>query len=114
MEIDTMSNHTNISAERVIITDPCTGQSERVTLPQPHWTDVARGPETLGTGVWATGLYVGPRTGRRFLRTESIWMRSHNDSRVVGTTYRELTVSEYLDVCRALGVEPVNVDATEV
>ena len=90
------------------------GEKARVTLPKPHYVSDPRGPEDAGTGRWVTGLYVGPRTGRFFLRTYSIWMRSHNDSRVIGTVYQEIGLSEYLTWCDVVGVEPSRVQATEV
>ena len=86
------------------------GDHERVSLPIPHYTAPARG-EQLCTGVWITGLYSGPRTGRKFVRTYSIWQR-RNGHGVVGETLQELNAAEYLHYCNLVGVEPVNVSAT--
>jgi hypothetical protein len=105
-----MTNHPHRNTERVTVTN-LRGDSERVTLPHPHYESPAAGQETW-TGVWITGLYAGPRTGRKFVRTESIWQRSHNDSRCVGTTYRELDQAEYLDLCERVDCEPQHVSVT--
>ena len=88
------------------------GDCERVSLPAPHFTHDTHGQENLSTGVWITGLYSGPRTGRKFVRTYSIW-QSRNGYGVRGETYRELDESEYLEHCAIVDCEPVNVSATE-
>ena len=85
------------------------GEYERVTLPKPHYEQPASGQEHW-TGVYITALYFGPRTNRHFIRTDSCWQRSHNDSRCVGITYREVELSDYLDACRRVDCEPVGVD----
>lgn len=87
------------------------GEYERVTLPAPHFTFPATGAEHF-TGVWITALYSGPRTGRKFARTWSIW-QSRNGHGVRGETHRELDEAEYLEYCERVGCEPVNVAATE-
>ncbi len=81
------------------------GECDRVTLPLPHYDNPKSGRSEDTTGVWYTALYVGPRTGRMFLRSESIWDDGHG--RCVGTRYRELRRDEYLDYCRRIGVEPI-------
>jgi hypothetical protein len=85
------------------------GDKERVSLPKPHYTAAARGQQDF-TGVWITGLYSGPRTGRRFAETYSIWENQRGGC--AGTSVRELDDSEYLDYCRRAGTEPVGVVAT--
>jgi hypothetical protein len=77
------------------------GISERVTLPAPHW----EGKRSRGAGVWTRALYVGPRTGRMFLRADSIWDRG--DGITEGTVYRELDPAGYLEIARTLGIEPI-------
>jgi hypothetical protein len=99
-----MANHT--------ITNLC-GEAERVSLPQPHYEAAAQGEQDY-TGVWITGIFSGPRTGRRFVRTYSIWQRSHNDGRCVGTTIREIDEAEYLNLCERVDTDPVNVTAADV
>jgi len=86
--------------------------SERVTLPRPHYENPKARRSEDSTGVWYTALYVGPRTGRMFLRCESIWDRG--DGGCVGTTYRELARDEYLDYCNRIGVEPIGAAAIPV
>lgn len=88
------------------------GDYERVSLPAPHYTGPANGAEHFA-GVWITGLYSGPRTGRKFVRTYSIW-QSRNGYGVKGETLRELDETEYLEYCERVGCEPINVSATEV
>ena len=89
------------------------GDHERVTLPQPHYWKQARGQEDYG-GVWITGIYSGPRSGRRFVETESIWDDGRHIGICVGTTFKEVSESEYLTACERVRCEPENVKATEV
>lgn len=105
-----MSNHPNRSTERVTITN-LHGEAERVTLPHPHYHRVSSGRREDETGVWIEAIYSGPRTGRKFVRTYSIW--DAGNGRTVGTTYREMDESEYLRLCERVGTEPVNVEETE-
>jgi hypothetical protein len=102
-----MTNHPNRSTERVTIQ---TGydQAERIALPTPHWT----GKREIQTGVTLEALYRGPRTGRMFARSYSIWDDGHG--RNTGTIYRELDMSEYLRLCDKADIEPVNVTPIEV
>ena len=81
------------------------GDAERITLPSAHYCQAARGFEHF-TGVWITDLWAGPRTGRMFVRTYSIWQRAHNDGRNEGYRIRELTLSEYLRYCDIVDCEP--------
>lgn len=87
------------------------GDCERVSLPAPHFTTHTHGPENLTTGIWITDLYSGPRTGRKFARTWSIWQK--RDGGIEGETYRELDEIDYLHYCTVVGCEPVNVPVTE-
>lgn len=97
-----MANHPQRSGERVTIIN-LNGESERVTLPAPFWEGSVTGP-AHSTGVWITALYLGPRTGRMFRRSHSIWDRG--DGATVGTTYRELTEPELLTCCERVGTSP--------
>lgn len=97
-----MSNHENRSNERVTLQD-FYGNYQRVTLPAPFYEASASGPEDW-TGVWITALYYGPRSGRMFSRTYSIWDDGHG--RNVGTRYREIDRSDFLHYCDLVGVEP--------
>ena len=89
------------------------GDHERVSLPAPHFVAEARGRENLSTGLWLTALFSGPRTGRKFARTYSIWQKRDGRGGVVGETYRELDEAEYLHYCNIVGCEPVNVAVAE-
>lgn len=81
------------------------GDTERVTLPRPHYENPKARRSEDATGIWWTALYVGPRTGRMFLRSESIWDDGHG--RCGGTQYQELARDEYLNYCARIGVDPV-------
>jgi hypothetical protein len=63
----------------------------RVTLPEPFWTAKPKGPQD-STGTWITALYHGPRTGRCFVQTYSIW--DDGTGRIQGYRTREVTPSE--------------------
>lgn len=106
-----MTNHPSRSTERVTITN-LNGEHERVTLPAPHYESRACGQSNGGTGVWITALYAGPRTGRKFVRSHSMWDRG--DGCTVGTTYREIDESQYLAYCERVGCDPEHVDSVEV
>jgi len=109
-----MTNHPHRNTERVTITN-LAGDSERVALPQPHFVEPSTnssGYNNTSTGVWITALYSGPKTGRRFIRTHSIWDRGNGMT--VGTTYRELDESAYLAACERVRCEPVHVSATDL
>lgn len=88
------------------------GDYERVSLPAPHYTGPANGAEHFA-GAWITGLFSGPRTGRKFASTYSIHQRG-NGRGVVGEIYCELNEAEYLRYCDRVDTEPVNVLAIEV
>ncbi len=90
------------------------GDSERVALPSPHYEVPPRTfAHDYGGGVCITALYSGPRTRRRFIRTESIWQKPSGVG-TVGTVYSELSESDYLDACERAGCEPVHVGASVV
>lgn len=84
---------------------------ERAILPKPIFEKKARGPSDLGAGVWITGLYIAPRSGRMFVSTYSIWMKE--DGSIVGTRVRELGRSDFLDYCQRVDIDPP-VEAAEV
>ena len=81
------------------------GKLERVSLPTPHYSASASG-EAEFTGVWITGLYSGPRTGRRFAETYSIWDNGRGGH--TGASVHELDESEYLRYCDIVRCEPVH------
>ena len=80
------------------------GEAERVTLPRPQMECEVSGPEDW-TGIWLTGLYVGPRSGRIVRRVYSIWQAS--DGGVTGKVYDEIDHETYLRMCKIAGVEPI-------
>ena len=106
-----MTNHPNrTNSERVTINN-LNHEREHVTLPRPHWT----GRRECDTGLTLEALYSGPRTGRRFARTYSIWQkRGWNATGVVGTTYQELDEQAYLRLCQIAGVDPAHIEPTTV
>lgn len=90
------------------------GFSERVRLPNAseYVADDAHYREEW-TGVVVTGIWTGPRSGRRFLRTHSIWQNRKTHG-IVGTVYEEVDEERYLSLCDKVGIEPTNVTPTEV
>ena len=85
------------------------GDNERVTLPEAHW----KGKENDGTGVWITGLYYGPRSGRIFIKTHSIWDDGRHMGINVGTRVREVERCEFLRACERTGATvPEQLEAT--
>jgi hypothetical protein len=75
--------------------------TKRVTLPEPFYESSASGPEDY-TGVWITALYYGPRSGRAFKRTYSIW---EIGGRVTGERYEEISLADLLRVADHVGAE---------
>ena len=92
--------------------DNLQGETERVSLPEPHYLVSANHNFEEFTGVVITALYSGPRSRRRVAQTDSIWDNGRHG--VVGTTYRELEENEYLHYCRLVDVEPRHVAATDL
>ena len=88
------------------------GENERISLPDPCYSAKASGQEDMGAGVWLTGLYRGPRTGRMIAETHSIW-ESGNSGRTVGTRFREVDTDEWLRLCGVAGIDP-QVEAVEI
>ncbi len=84
---------------------------EYINLPAPHYeADTAGEPEY--SGVWITALYVGPKSKRKFIKTHSIWQDGQS-SNIIGTRIRELSESEYLDMCDKVDCAPI-LEATQV
>jgi len=77
------------------------GEREYVTLPQPLWEDGV----SWGTGIKLQALYRGPRTGRRFIETYSIW-EDRQTHGVVGTRIYEAEESEWLAACERANIDP--------
>ena len=91
------------------------GDRERVSLPSvaEYDDECTRGRTENWTGCWITGLWTGPRSGRHIGRSYSIW-GDRQGIGIIGTTYRELDESEYLEWCAQLGIEPQKVEVTEL
>lgn len=82
------------------------GVRERVSLPNPHYT----GNDKIGTGETLRALYSGPRTGRRFAHTYSIWEdRCANDGTTIGDVYAEIDEITYLRYCEIACCDPIGV-----
>jgi len=79
------------------------GESQRVTLPNAHWT----GKEQIATGVFAVSLYAGKKTGRKFIETLSLWDNGRNGTTGYKTT--EITEAHYIFICDKVGTEPLHV-----
>ena len=84
------------------------GDHERVNLPDGDW--YGSGWE-IDTGVELLALYSGPKTGRRFGCFKSAWVDNQGCPR--GIYYRELSESEYLQLCVTVNTEPVKPSVTE-
>jgi hypothetical protein len=61
------------------------GETERVSLPRPIW----EGARNHGTGISLCAVFVGPRTGRVIVETNSIWEDRGNPGCCVGYRYHE-------------------------
>lgn len=82
------------------------GNAERVTLPEPFYGEFGvrpSGPEDY-TGSWIIAMYYGPRSGRCFLETYSIW--DAGDGSIIGTRIEEVTKPELLARCKRVSCEP--------
>lgn len=91
------------------------GELEYISLPKPHWQCCESGRRCGRedfTGVWITGLFVGPRTGRRIARIYSIW--DAGNGQIAGETFSEIDQDTYLRYCRLVGVTPEHLDAAEL
>jgi hypothetical protein len=75
-------------------------RAERVTLPAPFYKAGVNGQEDY-TGVWVTGLYYGPRSGRCFVEDYSIWDDGHGA--ITGKIIREVSLSELLRIANHVG-----------
>jgi hypothetical protein len=80
------------------------GETRRVALPEPHWS----GRVESSAGVFITGLFAGPRTGRRFLETYSQWDDGTGRGYGIGERYSELDETDYLKLCARVGTEPID------
>ena len=80
------------------------GNATRVTLPAPFYGTAGAGPSGSedATGTWYVALYWGPRSGRCFVESYSIWDRG--DGQTVGTVVSECSPSEMLHYCDRVGV----------
>ena len=88
---------------KITIVDIDGDRTERVSLPKPFFeAPAARRPQD-STGVWITGLYYGPRSGRCFIATYSIWDRG--DGVVEGAGVKEVEILELGRVADQMGAE---------
>jgi hypothetical protein len=91
---------TEMGKQATIYSGDCEETAERVTLPEPFYEAEARGQEDY-TGKWVTGLYYGPRSGRCFVETYSIW--DDGKGRCTGEVIREVSLTELLTVADHVG-----------
>ena len=73
----------NKKMKTVTIKNEYDQSSSRITLPAPIWV----GREEVGAGNFCTAIYVGPRSKRVVIESDSIWEnpRTHG---CYGTSYR--------------------------
>jgi hypothetical protein len=84
------------------------GNHEYINLPRPMWS----GKVEIGTGVTANQIFVGPRTGRKFLESYSCWDNGHG--MCVGLQTREIDDDEYLRLCQQVGIDPIGIIASPI
>jgi hypothetical protein len=88
------------------------GSAERVTLPEPFYSAKAQGQEDY-TGVCVTGLYYGPRSGRCFVETYSVW--DDGTGRCQGDSISEVELSELLKIAKHVRADvPDSIPAPQV
>lgn len=83
------------------------GMKERVSLPEEAWG----GARNVDTGITLEFLYRGLKSGRMFATFNSIWASRNGEC--VGEYTNELNLTEWLEYCEVVGMEP-EVEATEV
>jgi hypothetical protein len=71
------------------------GTAKRMSLPKPCWT----GRDEIGTGVYREAIYIGPRSKRVVVETDSRWDNGHGVS--VGTRYHEADPNEIAQLAAA-------------
>jgi len=101
-----------MSKKATIHSDDYEQTAERVTLPKPFYAAKALGREDY-TGVWVTGLYYGPHSGRCFVQTYSIWDDGHG--RCQGESTREVGLAELLRIAKHVRADvPDSIPAPQV
>jgi hypothetical protein len=80
------------------------GENEYLSMSKPEYESSKCGQADYGTGVWLIGIFRGPKTGRMFISTDSIW--DNGNGCCVGQRTREVDESEYLRACRVAGIDP--------
>jgi len=71
-----------------------------LSLPTPMW----EGREELNTGIWLTGLYKGPKSGRMVARFDSQWV--DQKGRMEGESFSRIYMSEWINYCEIAGIDP--------
>jgi len=78
-----------------------------VTLPSAHW----EGKDEIQTGVYAIALFAGKKSGRKFIETLSLWDNGRGGN--IGYKTREITDSDYMELCQKIGVEPIHISVVD-
>ncbi len=78
-----------------------------LSLPAPLW----EGKEELNTGIWLTGLYKGPKSGRMVARFYSQWV--DHKGRITGEYFSRIYLSDWVTYCELAGIDP-QVEAEEL
>jgi len=92
---------------KVKVTGIYDGDSCYLNLPAPLW----EGREQINTGVWLTGLYKGPKSGRMVARIDSQWAGLHG--RTAGEHFERCYLANWIDYCELAGIDP-QVEAEEL
>ena len=91
-----------------VTVETLSGDNQSISLPSPVWV----GNEMIRTGVALKAIYRGPRTGRMFIYTSSIWQKQ-NGRGIEGEKYTEINESQFLGFCALVGcthaIAPVEV-----
>lgn len=80
------------------------GEREYVSLPTPEYEHLGRGCKDWGSGVSLLAIWRGPRTGRTFIGTYSIWDNGHGMH--AGYRVTEVDKQTYLRACSVAGINP--------
>ena len=80
------------------------GEREYLSLPIPEYEHLGKGCKDWESGVSLLAIWRGPRTGRTFIGTYSIW----DNGRGAHVGYRVVEVDKqaYLRACDMAGIDP--------
>jgi len=83
------------------------GNCDYLSLPAPLW----EGKKEISVGVWLTGLYKGPKTGRMVARFDSRWV--DHKGRITGEYFSRIFICDWVNYCDLAGIDP-DIEAEEL